>query len=189
MSDRDKSISATRGVEGLWSNHRADPGGKTMYGITRRTYLRAIKLGIVIPNPQGVRGLSAKEADEIYRVMYWDVIHGDDLPTGLNALVFDIEVNSGQGGRRLQRALSVVYRGLGRPLTVDNQIGNATLSRVGMTLRKDPMNLYKIMEEVSTRRLLHWTGLRIWKTFKLGWARRGARILIHSVLMTKEKRS
>ncbi|MFC0282394.1 glycosyl hydrolase 108 family protein [Camelimonas abortus] len=57
----------------------------------------------------------------IYRQQYWEKIRGDDLPPGVDYVVFDGAVNSGvaQSAKWLQRALGV---------RVDGIIGNATIA-------------------------------------------------------------
>lgn len=178
MADIDHAINATLGVEGKWSDHPSDPGGKTMYGVTEATLARAHRLGVV--GHEDIRSLSVSDARRIYKALYWQPIRGDELPRGLNALVFDIQVNSGQGGRRLQAALNTLGRS---GLVTDNAIGPRTLAAVHQYLARDPECLFRLMAEVSARRLLHWTSLRIWRTFRVGWSRRGARILIHATRM------
>ena len=60
--------------EGGWSDHKADPGGKTNLDITQAT------LSSYLGRPATVkelRGLSRAEAQTIYRKLYWDRIAGD----------------------------------------------------------------------------------------------------------------
>ena len=175
-----KSILMTLRVEGKWSDHPADPGGKTMLGVTINTFRDAQRRGI-IHNTMLLKHLTPRMATKIYKKMYWDAVCGDQLPSGLDALVFDVQVNSGQGGRRLQRAMNRLF---GSRLVVDNDIGRKTILVVNDAIDKDAENVYRIMVEVASRRLLHWTSLRIWATFKGGWARRGARVLVHATRIT-----
>lgn len=178
MSDMDIAIGLTLGVEGDWSDHPSDPGGKTKFGITSATYRRAVSRGVVASNAIGVAGLTVAEATEIYQAMYWAVA-GAALPRGLNALVFDIEVNSGRGGRILQNSLNAVFD---MRLKVDGAIGPATHAGVRQALLK-PDGLYKLMGEVDARRDWWWDRLKINRTFGFGWNRRGSRVLIHAVRM------
>jgi len=79
--------------EGGWSNHAADPGGKTMYGITEGTYhawLRARGRAI-----KPVRGITMDEAKEIYRQNFWNPVSGDTLAAGVDLATYDAGVNSG----------------------------------------------------------------------------------------------
>ncbi len=175
--NREKATRMTLGVEGRWSDHPVDPGGKTMFGVTLETFREAKRRNIILSRGFRLQDLTPRLATKIYVKMYWNAVCGDQLPSGLDALVFDVQVNSGQGGRRLQKTMNRLFRS---QLKVDNDIARQTIAVVNTALDKDPENVYKIMIGVASRRLLHWTSLRIWKTFKRGWARRGARVLVHA---------
>lgn len=176
----DHAITATLGVEGKWSDHPADPGGKTLYGVTEGTYRTAVRRDVIPANPKGVAGITVAQARKIYEVMYWKPIRGDEIPAGLNALVFDIQVNSGQGGRRLQNALNALSLAT---LRTDNAIGDKTLIALNQAVVDDPRRLWAIMAEVASQRAWHWQSLATWPTFRRGWTRRGQRILIHATRM------
>jgi lysozyme family protein len=49
----------------------------------------------------------------MYKQKYWDKIHGDDLPSGVDLAVFDCCVNSGPGraSKMLQKVLGVAQDG------------------------------------------------------------------------------
>ncbi|WP_377846987.1 glycosyl hydrolase 108 family protein [Bosea sp. UC22_33] len=66
--------------EGGFSNHKDDPGGATMKGVTQRVY-DAYRERRGLPQ-QSVRLISEAEIQEIYRKQYWNVIKGDKLPKG-----------------------------------------------------------------------------------------------------------
>lgn len=74
--------------EGGYSNNPADPGGETMYGITKRV---ALKHGYNGP----MRDLPLELAKSIAKLEYWDPVSGDDLPDQLDFQVFDASYNSG----------------------------------------------------------------------------------------------
>jgi lysozyme family protein len=69
----DDAFDALLGVEGGYSNSPSDPGGETMWGITRRVALR-----------EGYSGdmhlLPRETAKAIYRRRYWDAVMADRLP-------------------------------------------------------------------------------------------------------------
>ncbi len=91
--------------EGGKSDDPHDPGGKTNWGITHIDY-DAYRKSKGLPL-QDVYLMTDVERDDIYRSMYWDPVHGDDLPSGLDYVIFDGGVNSGisQSVKWLQRAL------------------------------------------------------------------------------------
>lgn len=93
------------GSEGGYSNHKADRGGATNYGITQRTYDRYRQLmGLSL---QRVSEIEPYEVEDIYRE-YWKDSHADQLPRPLDLAVFDCAVNSGAG-----RAIKLLQRALG----------------------------------------------------------------------------
>lgn len=95
--------------EGGYVNDPADPGGETNMGISKRSYPR-----------ENIRGMTRARAAQIYRRDFWDRLRCDDLPAGLDLVVFDAGVNSGQdrGARWFQRALGVKEDGLVGPATI-----------------------------------------------------------------------
>ena len=74
--------------EGAYSNNPLDPGGETMYGITKRV---AVKHGYT----GEMKDLPLELAKSIAKKEYWDPVAGDDLPTLLDFQVFDASYNSG----------------------------------------------------------------------------------------------
>ncbi|NKB96821.1 hypothetical protein HED48_23420 [Ochrobactrum intermedium] len=80
--------------EGGWSNHAADPGGKTMYGITEKVWLAWNKAkGISKPKP--IRQITRAEAEEIYYHDYWLAARCNTLAAGVDMFTYDSSVNSG----------------------------------------------------------------------------------------------
>lgn len=83
--------------EGGWSNHAADTGGATMYGVTWRVYERWRKaMGRTV---QSIAKITLQEAKELYESWYWGAVAAL-LPWPLSAAVYDITVNSGPGNAR-----------------------------------------------------------------------------------------
>jgi lysozyme family protein len=79
--------------EGGWSDHPADPGGKTMYGVTEAVYHAWLRRQGRKIAP--VRTISKIDALAIYRSVYWDAIGGDGLAAGVDLATYDAAVNSG----------------------------------------------------------------------------------------------
>lgn len=102
-------MSAVFGHEGGYVNHKADPGGETNFGISKRSY----------PNVD-IRNLTRTQAEDIYRADYWHKVRGDDLPAGIDLVAMDGSVNSGvsRGSKWLQRALDVTADGAIGPVTI-----------------------------------------------------------------------
>jgi lysozyme family protein len=106
MSAFDKAFAHAVRVEGEYSDHQADRGGKTKYGITERVARANGYAG-------GMRDLSLDEAKRIYKAQYWDVLRLDAIAARSYPLaleLFDTGINMGVGiaGRFLQRALNAL---------------------------------------------------------------------------------
>lgn len=143
--------------EGGYVNHPKDPGGATMEGITQRTYdADRRRRGLAM---QSVRQMEPFERDAIYKVQYWDAVRGDDLPSGIDAAVYDYAVNSGPGraARELQAVLGVAQDGV---------IGVMTLDAA------QAANPFAVIKGLCERRLAFLRRLKHWPTFKTGWTRR-----------------
>jgi lysozyme family protein len=91
-SNREAAIKKTLQYEGGYSNHPADPGGPTNWGITIADARKYWKAGATADD---VKAMPQSVAVEIYRKRYWDAVGGDNLPAGLDLAVFDFGVNSG----------------------------------------------------------------------------------------------
>lgn len=144
--------------EGGYSNHPKDPGGATMQGVIQRVYdaYRKSKKQPLRP----VKQMVAAERDAIYRKQYWDAIKGDQLPEGIDYVVFDGAVNSGpkQSIKWLQRALGV---------NADGVMGTVTLQ--ALEAHNSPSML---IDKICDRRLAFLKALNTWSTFGKGWNNR-----------------
>ncbi|WP_164116687.1 glycosyl hydrolase 108 family protein [Sphingorhabdus sp. Alg239-R122] len=114
--------------EGGYSNHPADRGGETNWGITHRV---ARTNGFYGP----MRQLSRSKAADIYRHIYWDDPSFNMVAAQAPALaaeLFDTAVNMGPATASafLQRALNVLNRNERdyNDILVDRQIGPRTLA-------------------------------------------------------------
>lgn len=78
--------------EGGYVNNPKDPGGETNYGITIATARANGYTGSMRTIPMSV-------VEAIYRKKFWKSAQGncDDLPAGVDLVVFDYAVNSGPG--------------------------------------------------------------------------------------------
>lgn len=142
--------------EGGWSDHPADNGGATMYGITIST-LRAWRGKPVTKDD--VRKLTKTEALRIYRAWYWQPVRGDDLPAGLDLAVYDLAVNSGPS--RAARFLQGVLR-----VQTDGVIGSRTVSAA------QAANVTAAINMICDNRLAWLRGLDDWPHFGKGWTNR-----------------
>ncbi|MFV0243529.1 MAG: glycoside hydrolase family 108 protein [Qingshengfaniella sp.] len=143
--------------EGGFVDHPNDPGGATNLGITHKTL--AAWRGVASVNKDEVRALSREEAEEIYRANYWNALSCDQLPAGLDLVVFDFGVNAGVGrsAKLLQKVIHVEQ---------DGQIGPITLGAARQ------IETRYVIETFSEGRMDHYRSLHHWDTFKNGWTRR-----------------
>jgi lysozyme family protein len=99
--------------EGGFSDHAADPGGKTRYGVTEAVAREVGYKG-------DMRELPLDLAKRIYRDKYWDSVKAEELPPAIRYAVFDGAVNSGPGQsiKWLQRAIGATDDGILGPQTL-----------------------------------------------------------------------
>ena len=152
----DECLALTLSAEGGFSDHVDDPGGATNMGITRAT-LAGVRGHAV--SKADVRALTRAEAVEIYRKIYWSQIRGDELPPGVDAVVFDHAVNSGAKSavRALQGALGF------------KQDGVMTRRCVSAALASDYAALVRSLCEARMNFLRR---LSTWLVFRRGWTAR-----------------
>ena len=153
----DTAFDLLLGHEGGYSDHAADPGGKTRYGITEA-------LAREVGYKGDMRELPLDLAKRIYLERYWRPVRADDLPPGVRYAVFDAAVNSGpaQATRWLQRALGV---------TADGVIGPKTLTAA----YAQDTNALRL--RMLSQRLRFMASLPNWPAFSRGWARRIADLM------------
>ena len=127
------AVAFTLREEGGLSDDANDPGGLTKYGISAAAY----------PSLD-ISNLTQADAEAISRRDYWMAIRADDLPAGLDALLFDDAVNRGVGGaaRLLQRCLGV---------DADGSIGPLTLAAVAARKPSDLIEALRAAQEVAYR--------------------------------------
>ncbi|HLP30542.1 MAG TPA: glycosyl hydrolase 108 family protein [Geothrix sp.] len=120
----EEALAFTLGNEGGYTNHPADPGGATNFGIIQRELDRWNGSHPELNFPADVRDLTPQLAETIYRTNYWRWDGLADAPLAIK--LFDIGVNCGTGTsvKLLQRAINKL---LPKPIDVDGQLGPTTL--------------------------------------------------------------
>ena len=162
QADYAKSYALERKYEGGNDDDPLDTGGRTSRGITQREY-NAYRSRKGLPQ-QDVWSASEEEIAEIYKIQYWDVIRGDDLPAGIDVVVFDGAVNSGpvQSAKWLQRAIGV---------DVDGHIGELTLQAVRQAPDADA-----VVASIIDQRDAFLRHLKSFNHFGRGWLARTANV-------------
>ncbi len=150
MMNFDDAFTALIGNEGGYSNNPADPGGETMWGVTKRVAVANGYTG-------DMKSMSIDTAKVIAKVEYWDKYQCDQFNPDVAFEVFDCAYNGGHPAQWLQQAAGV---------TADGVIGAATIAAVRGT---DPD---KLIMRFSAYRLKYLAALQAWPTFGRGWANR-----------------
>jgi len=156
----DEALKAILHHEGNFVNHPKDPGGMTNLGVTKRVWEEWVGHEV---DEKAMRALTPEIVGPMYKSKYWDKIKGDDLPTGVDYIVFDAAINSGPGraAKWLQTAVGAVP---------DGAIGPGTLAKV------EAMEPAAIIEKYQATRLAFLQSLPTWDTFGKGWGRRVAEV-------------
>jgi lysozyme family protein len=147
--------------EGGYVDHPDDPGGETKYGISKAAYPKL-----------SISKLTKDRAKKIYRCDYWTPAGCDELPEGLDLIVFDGAVNCGvdQAVKMLQAVVGTTQDGVWGPNTK------------AATLRADAR---KVIWEYVARRAIYYTDLSVWDDFGLGWMRRLAEMHQQALKLVK----
>lgn len=123
----EKAFNHTVGVEGGYSDHPSDRGGKTMFGITEAVARSYGYSG-------DMRSMPISIAKDIYSKKYWSKLNLDEIAVmsdELAAKLFDIGVNMGQAraGLFLQTALNAFNQQakLYPDIVEDGDIGPTTI--------------------------------------------------------------
>ena len=156
----DDALKAILHHEGGYVDHPKDPGGRTNLGCTQRVWEEWVGHPV---DEKTMRGLTPELVAPLYKAKYWDKIKGDELPNGVDYIVFDAAINSGPGraAKWLQQTVGAVP---------DGAIGAGTLAKVAAMPAAD------IVEKYQQTRLQFLQSLPTWDTFGKGWGRRVAEV-------------
>jgi lysozyme family protein len=130
--------------EGGFVNDPVDLGGATNKGVTMKTFQGCAQqyLGIA-PTLENLKALTDAQAAKIYKPLYWDKVHGDEIALQeLANIVFDFQVNSGgHASKLLQRVLNEL--GASPALEVDGDVGPGTMAALRKADAKAVYRKYK----------------------------------------------
>lgn len=140
--------------EGGYVNHPKDPGGETMWGVTKRVAVAHGYHGEMHKLPKAL-------AKQITEQSYYKAIKGDQLDRLIAWQLTDAAYNHGN-----RQAVKFLQRAVGA--SADGLIGKRTLTAVAAMDKNDVVLLF------NAERIDFYTGLRGWISFGKGWARRVA---------------
>jgi len=151
-----RSLDLVLQSEGGWSDHPSDPGGATMKGITIDVYRRYKQRTVTKTE---LRNITQQEIEDIYHDGYWSPTNCDDMPAGVDYMVFDFAVNAGAG-----RAIKTLQAAVG--VQADGLIGPVTMAQIRAC---DPKLLMKAFSAAKER---FYRSLNTFPTFGVGWLNR-----------------
>lgn len=146
--------------EGGYVNHPRDPGGMTNLGVTKRTW----ESWTGRPASEAeMRALTPEVVAPLYEARYWNVIQADNLPMGVDLVVFDFGVNAGpaRAARYLQTVIGT---------DADGMIGPMTLATLQAFTRAHGAG--ELIRLYSEQRRQYYRSLATFDTFGRGWLRR-----------------
>ena len=167
------ALAAVLQHEGGYVHHPHDPGGHTNKGVTLAVYRGYYGADKTVADLQAI---PTGHVAHIYRDGYWNRCRCDELPAGVDYVVFDQAVNSGplQSIKWLQTATGVAR---------DGQLGPLTLAAVH---RESPVILIQEMCRLRIRILQRLRNGTLWKHFGRGWRRRVAEVQATGIRMALE---
>lgn len=160
------------GHEGGYTTNRADRGNWTS-GTIGVGSLKGTKYGIsAMAYPSlNIKDLTLEQAKAIYAKDYWLAIGADQVPSGVDYLVFDIAVNHGTDRARkwLQTAVGATPDGVIGPKTLLLIQGKAAIP---------------LIKRISTIRAQFYIGISTLRTFGNGWMARLVETTVDAIEMS-----
>lgn len=153
--------------EGGFVNHPSDPGGMTNLGVTKATWENWVGRQ---SDEKEMRGLTPEKVEPLYKKKFWDTCRCDELPSGIDYLVFDFAVNAGPG-----RSIKTLQTAVGT--TPDGGIGPMTLAAVNSFSEPE------LIEKFSQAKEDFYRSLNTFDTFGKGWLNRVAAVKIKATSM------
>jgi lysozyme family protein len=103
--------------------------------------------------------LRPEEAREIYRTRYWNVLRCDDIPAGVDLVVFDfgVDTDPGRSAKMLQQVVGA---------SADGSIGDATIAAINAASPAD------VVRDMSNRRLEYYRALPNAASSIINWSNR-----------------
>lgn len=159
-SNYEKALRAVLLHEGGFVNHRDDPGGMTNLGCTKRVWEAWVGRPVT---EEEMRALKPEDVAPLYKAKYWDTVRGDDLPAGVDYVIFDCAINSGpkRAACLAQRVASV---------TQDGSIGPKTIAAIEAYCDKHGVEAF--IAAYTEAREAFLRSLPTFDTFGKGWTRR-----------------
>jgi lysozyme family protein len=166
-SNWDNAFKLMLASEGGFVNHPSDPGGMTNLGVTKATWENWVGRE---SDEKEMRGLTPEKVEPLYKKKFWDACCCDELPSGIDYLVFDFAVNAGPG-----RSIKTLQSAVGA--TPDGGIGPMTLAAV------NSFSEAELVDKFSQAKEDFYRSLNTFETFGKGWLNRVAAVKIKATSM------
>jgi lysozyme family protein len=160
ITNFDRVLELVLQEEGGFYDDPRDADSITNLGITKRIWEAYVGHEV---DKSTMRRLTAADVSPLYKLNYWNRVHGDELPAGVDYAVMDFAVKSGtsRAAKSLQRACGVEDDGFIDPQSVQAVQG------------ADPLTL---IDGVCAQRLAFLFSLPSYSTFGKGWVSRIERV-------------
>ena len=171
MADFTRAHAFVAKWEGGYVNDPQDPGGETIFGISRRAHPHWAGWKLVDTGDRGSEALK-KDTEKLYRMAYWGPLLADQYPSQrLATLVYQAAVNCGvsTASRWLQECLNKS----GAELKVDGKVGNHTLHAIFEADKESRTS--QVVEDFKGRQKEHYYALARnpeREKFLIGWLNR-----------------
>ena len=163
----DDALKAILKHEGGYVNHPKDPGGMTNLGVTKKVWEAWVGKAV---DEKEMRALTPEVVGPMYKKKYWDAVKADEMPDGLDYLMFDFAVNAGP-----RRAIKTMQKAVGT--TPDGAIGPKTMSALKSA------DQGALVAKFSAEKEAFYRSLPTFGTFGKGWLRRVAEAKTHAETM------
>lgn len=175
LSNFDKALDKVLEHEGGFSTDERDRGnqlpdgrkGSTMLGVTQANWEAFVGHPVTWND---MKALTRETVKPFYKRLYWDKVHGDDLPEGLDYLMVDFAINAGAG-----RAVKLLQEAIGT--VPDGVIGPKTLAALKAA---NPVDL---IDKFSAAKEAFYKGLKDFPIYGKGWLNRVADVKVQAKTM------
>ena len=141
--------------------------GSTMLGVTQYNWEQHVGHQVTHDD---MRKLTPADVEPLYKKKYWDVVRADELPSGIDYMVFDMGVNAGPG-----RSIKLLQTAVG--VTPDGGFGPMTMAAVQAA---DPVEL---IEKFSQAKEAFYRSLDSFAVYGTGWLNRVADVKLKASSM------
>lgn len=169
----DACLKETLFEEGGFSNNPHDPGGMTNLGVTKAAWEEYVGHTV---DEAAMRALNYDRVSPFYKIKYWNPLHCDQWPAGLDMCMFDFGMNAGLG-----HAAKILQKVVGA--TPDGLIGQGTTNKVNDYISAH--GIKSLINTFQTERAEYYKQCHGFPEFGRGWLKRTGEITLIATSMVK----